>query len=66
MFYKICNDTTGGYIQVGPDQDGIDLVSIKSVDKEVVNEVIMNREEAVLVYQALQAYLKENSCPIVI
>jgi hypothetical protein len=54
---RIYDDVTGDYIHVGPDSDGLNLVTIRSVDQsldlEKAPEVILYREQALLVAKAI-------------
>lgn len=53
---KIYNDKTGDFIEVRPDPDSLGLLQIVQED----SNVCMNREEAVLVMQAIERVLKSN------
>jgi hypothetical protein len=56
---KIYDDTSGGYIQVGPDTDGLDLVDITCVEsyaksqKDWISLPWMDKEQAVLLAKAI-------------
>lgn len=53
--YKIYNDSTGEYIEVCPDADGLDLVEIRFVleDGTINTRITMSPEQAELVATAL-------------
>ena len=63
--YRVYNDDHGHYIEIGPDGDGIDLIEIRSCNKDGKIEssgnarVTMPYEQAVLVAQALNKYLAQ-------
>lgn len=63
--YRVYNDSTGEYVRIGPDADGLDLVDIWSCDKDDNIEssgnarISMPLEQAKLVADALNKYLAE-------
>lgn len=58
---QVWNDKQGDRIEVGPDTDGLDLVSIrhKDDDSKTTSEITMPPEQALLVYEALGRTLRE-------
>ena len=58
--YSIYNDDTGEKLTVGPDGDGLDLISIKNIssDGNVGQELTITEEQAPLLIEAIQKRLK--------
>lgn len=47
LFQRICNDEEGSYIEIGPHEDGLDLITIKTVasNGEVSGQISLTDEE---------------------
>lgn len=59
--YQIWNDSTGDRIEVSPDRDALGLIEIKSLtdDSKVTASVVLNKEQARLLIQALNKMLDQ-------
>lgn len=64
IYFRICDDDSGDYIQLGPDKDGLDMVEISSHAhvnlKEGVKEtghIVMPIEVANKLQQAIRDYI---------
>ena len=62
IYFRICDDDSGDYIQLGPDKDGLDMVEISSHVslKEGVKEtghIVMPIEVANKLQQAIRDYI---------
>lgn len=64
IYFRICDDESGDYIQLGPDKDGLDMVEISSHVhvslKEGVKEtghIVMPIEVANKLQQAIRDYI---------
>lgn len=59
---RVYNDMDGSCISVSPDADGLDLVEIRNVDDQnrITQRIVLSREQAVLVAQALAEYCADD------
>lgn len=56
-FYRVCNDVTGDYIEVGPDRDSIGLTEIKHGEEE--NGILLESIQLAKLIVALQKRLAD-------
>ena len=56
---RVYNDTSGDYVYVGPDADGLGLIEIRYVEDEYIihSRIRMPREQARLVAEAINKVL---------
>lgn len=55
---RVYNDTSGDYVYVGPDVDGLDLIEIRYVENEKIHSgIYMPKEQARLVAEAINKVL---------
>jgi hypothetical protein len=59
--YEVWNDKHGSKTEVGPDRDSLNLIEIRDYDtkNKIQGRIVMQKNQAILVVEALQLAIKD-------